>query len=83
MEVTFDKSAVKFIIEAMGYHLEDDKILSGNGYGLSPVKCNVCDIKLYTNNLGGFKKAPNDKINLICNHTDCLRYGFVSQEGGC
>jgi len=61
--LTFDKSASRFVLNALNYNVEGNKIYKGK----TQTKCYSCKDLLTLDNFAGFL---NKKI--VCNHTACL-----------
>jgi len=61
--LTFDKSASRFVLNALNYNVEGNKIYKDG----KRANCYFCFLLLTLNNFAGFL---NKKI--VCNHTACL-----------
>jgi len=68
--VTFEKSASRFVLYAMNYNVDGNKIFKKG----KQAKCYSCKVPLTLNNFAGFL---NKKI--VCNHTVCLM-GLIDME---
>jgi hypothetical protein len=71
IKVSFDKSAIEFMLKAFGYTVVQGQIMKLVEDGSVRVKCCYCGITIDTDNFAGFVKYKN-KTRLICKALPCL-----------